>query len=72
MSVIDSGPGIDAALLPHIFDAFVTSKSGGMGLGLSISRTIIEAHGGQIRAENLPEGGAAFHISLPVAAAANA
>jgi signal transduction histidine kinase len=69
VSVVDSGPGIDAALLPHIFDAFVTSKSGGMGLGLSISRTIVEAHGGRIKAESLPGGGAAFHVTLPFATA---
>jgi signal transduction histidine kinase len=65
VSVIDSGPGIEATLLPHVFDAFVTSKAGGMGLGLSISRTIVEAHGGRIHAENSPAGGAAFHITLP-------
>jgi len=66
VSVIDSGSGIDAALLPRVFDAFVTSKPGGMGLGLSISRTIVEAQGGRIRAENLPAGGAAFHITMPI------
>jgi signal transduction histidine kinase len=65
VSVVDSGPGIPQALLPHIFDPFVTSKPSGMGLGLSISRTIIEAHGGRIRAENLPLGGAAVHFTLP-------
>jgi signal transduction histidine kinase len=65
LSVVDSGVGISPDLLPHIFNSFVTSKSGGMGLGLSISRTIAETHGGRIRAENLPGGGAAFHFTLP-------
>ena len=70
VSVVDSGAGIPAEMLPRIFDPFVTSKSTGMGLGLSISRTIVEAHGGQIRAENVPAGGAAFHFTLPFASAA--
>jgi signal transduction histidine kinase len=68
ISVIDSGAGIREDMLPRIFDPFVTSKSGGMGLGLSISRTIIEAFGGRMRAENLSSGGAAFHFTLPFAA----
>ncbi len=66
ISVVDSGAGIPADMLPRIFDAFVTSKSGGMGLGLSISRTIVEAYGGRMTAENLPSGGAAFHFTLPL------
>jgi signal transduction histidine kinase len=66
ISVVDSGVGIPADILPRIFDPFVTSKSGGMGVGLSISRTIVEAYGGHIRAENLPSGGAAFHFVLPL------
>ena len=65
VSVTDSGAGIDAAMLPRIFDAFVTSKPSGMGLGLSISRTIVEALGGQLSATNLPEGGATFRFTLP-------
>lgn len=69
VSVTDSGAGIDAALLPRIFDAFVTSKPGGMGLGLSISRAIVEAHGGRLGAHNLDEGGASFRFTLPFAAA---
>jgi signal transduction histidine kinase len=72
VSVVDSGPGIPLEVLPRIFEPFVTSKSAGMGLGLSISRTIVEAHGGRIRAENLLEGGAAIHFTLPFAAAAQA
>jgi signal transduction histidine kinase len=67
VSVSDSGAGIHPELLPRIFDSFVTSKTDGMGLGLSISRTIIESHGGRIWAENLPAGGAVFSFTLPFA-----
>jgi signal transduction histidine kinase len=66
-SVSDGGEGITPEMLPRIFDSFVTTKANGMGLGLSISRTIIEAHRGRIRAENLPSGGAAFRFTLPFA-----
>jgi C4-dicarboxylate-specific signal transduction histidine kinase len=65
VSVIDSGTGIPAQILPQVFDPFVTSKVGGMGLGLSISRTIVEAFGGRMRAESMPKGGAAVHFTLP-------
>jgi signal transduction histidine kinase len=65
VSVSDSGAGIDPDMLPLIFDAFVTSKPSGMGLGLSISRSIVEAHGGRLSADNLPEGGASFRFTLP-------
>ena len=67
--VSDSGDGFDAKLLPRAFDAFVSSKPDGMGLGLSISRTIIEAHGGRMAAENAPEGGAAVRFTLPLSPA---
>lgn len=63
--VSDSGPGIAPDMLPRIFDAFVTAKPVGMGLGLSISRSIVEAHGGRLVAANPPEGGASFHFTLP-------
>jgi two-component system sensor kinase FixL len=69
VSVADSGGGIPDELLPRIFEPFVTSKSTGMGLGLAISRTIIEAHGGDIRAENAQGGGALFRFTLPFAPA---
>ncbi len=65
VSVADSGIGIAAELLPRIFSSFVTTKPTGMGLGLSISRAIVENLGGRMRAENLPVGGAAFHFTLP-------
>jgi PAS domain S-box-containing protein len=68
--VRDEGPGIPAAELDKVFDAFVQSSqtkdgSGGTGLGLAICRKIIDAHGGSIHAENLPQRGAAFHIVVP-------
>lgn len=65
--VQDSGEGIAEHLLPRIFEGFVTSKAQGMGLGLTISRTIVEAHGGKIRAASRPEGGASMHFTLPLA-----
>jgi two-component system sensor kinase FixL len=67
LSVSDAGPGIDPASLDRLFDAFFTTRQDGMGMGLSISRSIVEAHGGRIWATNRPEGGARFHVSLPVA-----
>jgi signal transduction histidine kinase len=65
LTIRDRGPGIDPMMLDRIFQPFVTSKTSGIGLGLSISRSIIEAHGGRIWAENDPGRGAAFHITLP-------
>jgi signal transduction histidine kinase len=72
VSVADSGPGIPQESLGRVFDSFVTNKPDGMGLGLAISRTIIEAHRGQIRAGNAPEGGAVIHFTLPFASAQRA
>lgn len=64
--VEDSGRGIEAEHLPHLFDSFFTTKNTGMGIGLPICRSIIEAHHGQIRADsNSPLGGARFSFSLP-------
>ncbi len=69
VAVRDSGPGLDPASLEHLFDAFYTTKSSGMGMGLSICRSIIEAHGGRIWAEaNVPQG-ATFQFTLPWQAA---
>lgn len=65
-TVQDTGPGIDMEILPHIFDAFVTSKLTGTGLGLTISHDIIQQHHGRITAENAAEGGAVFSVWLPM------
>jgi signal transduction histidine kinase len=67
VAVGDSGHGIPADVLAHVFDPFFTTKPHGMGVGLSISRTIVEAHGGRLWAENSSGGGAAFRFTLPVA-----
>lgn len=65
VSVADRGRGIAAEDLERIFEPFVTTKAQGMGLGLSICRTIIQAHDGELWAENREEGGAIFHFRLP-------
>lgn len=65
VSVADDGPGIDPKLSDGLFNAFVTSRQDGVGLGLSISRTIIESHRGSIWAENRPNRGAIFRFRLP-------
>jgi PAS domain S-box-containing protein len=65
VAVIDSGPGIDLEHLERVFDAFYTTKSSGVGMGLSICRSIINAHGGRLWADtNLPRG-AVFQFTLP-------
>lgn len=64
ITVKDSGQGISEEKLAGVFEPFYTTKSNGMGMGLPISRTIIEAHGGKLWAENNPEGGASFHFTL--------
>jgi len=66
--VSDNGPGIADDILKDVFESFVTTKENGLGIGLSISRTIVEAHGGRIKASNLPGGGAAITFSLPLLA----
>ena len=66
VSLRDSGPGLDTATLEHLFDAFYTTKSSGLGMGLSICRSIIEAHGGRIWAGANEPRGAAFHFTLPL------
>jgi signal transduction histidine kinase len=64
--VNDTGPGIDPKKLHGIFEAFVTTKAGGMGLGLAICRTIIERHGGQLTATSDGKRGASFQFVLPI------
>lgn len=66
VTVADTGAGLDEVAMSRLFDTFYTTKSQGLGLGLSLSRSIIEAHGGRLWAENLPEGGALFHFTLPL------
>jgi C4-dicarboxylate-specific signal transduction histidine kinase len=63
--VHDTGPGLPADLLGRLFTPFVTTKSHGVGIGLAIARTIVEAHGGSIDARNSPVGGAIFTVTLP-------
>jgi signal transduction histidine kinase len=68
LAVRDSGPGIDPECLEHVFDTFYTTKPGGLGIGLSICRSIIEAHGGRLWVNaNLPRG-ASFQFALPAIA----
>ena len=66
ISVSDCGQGIAPEKLPRLFDSFFTTKETGMGLGLAIARSIIDAHQGRIFAENNPDGGATFRFDLPV------
>jgi two-component system, LuxR family, sensor kinase FixL len=65
VEVQDSGTGIAPDKLESIFDPFVTSKPQGLGMGLSICRSIIERHGGKIWAANNPDRGAKFSVTLP-------
>jgi len=64
VSVADTGPGIDPRIASQLFQPFTTTKREGMGIGLSISRTIIESHGGQITMEPNPGGGSIFRFTL--------
>ncbi len=67
VTVQDSGPGLDAATVDRIFEPFFTTKPQGIGLGLAISRALIEAHGGQLWADPAAGPGATFHLTLPFA-----
>jgi PAS domain S-box-containing protein len=67
VTVADNGPGVPPALEPRLFDSFVTTKPHGMGLGLAISRSIVEQHGGKIWYERAENRGSLFRFSLPAA-----
>jgi C4-dicarboxylate-specific signal transduction histidine kinase len=66
LSVRDHGTGIRYEVHERLFDQFFTTKEQGLGMGLAIVRSIVVAHGGQIDAENVADGGARFHFTLPV------
>lgn len=68
-SIADSGPGISKEVLARLFQRFVTTKPDGMGVGLSICRAIINAHGGEVWCDSASSGGATFHVKLPPATA---
>jgi signal transduction histidine kinase len=67
IKISDNGKGIDSTILPNIFDAFVTDKESGTGLGLTITYDIVTKHHGRIQAENNPHSGATFSVWLPCA-----
>ena len=67
ISIKDDGTGIDLAIMPRLFTKFATKSESGIGLGLFISKSIVEAHGGKIWAENNSDGaGATFYFTLPI------
>jgi two-component system sensor kinase FixL len=67
VAIFDTGPGIPDDVMPNLFQTFFTTKATGMGVGLSISRSIVEAHGGRMWAESNLSGGATFRFTLPTA-----
>jgi len=67
LAVTDTGSGIPQDVISKLFQPFFTTKSGGMGMGLAVSRLIVEAHGGRLWAENNPAGGATFRFTVPAA-----
>jgi signal transduction histidine kinase len=68
IAVSDNGQGIDSQAAQHLFKAFITTKPDGMGMGLAISRSIIEAHGGHLWTEANKDFGATFQFTLPIVA----
>ena len=70
VSVADTGGGIPPEIEAKLFQPFVTTKQEGMGIGLSVCRTIVEAHGGELRAEDAPGGGTVFRLTVPGLSAA--
>ncbi|HEV3216816.1 MAG TPA: ATP-binding protein [Vicinamibacterales bacterium] len=71
LTVRDSGVGVEPTMLDRLFEPFFTTKARGMGMGLSVSRSIIERHGGRLWASTTPGAGATFHVVLPMAASAS-
>jgi two-component system sensor histidine kinase TtrS len=69
LEVHDNGPGMEPSVLSELFTPFYTTKASGMGLGLAISRRIVEAHAGRLWADDARDGGATFHVTLPGVAA---
>jgi PAS domain S-box-containing protein len=67
VAVEDTGPGLDPAIAQRVFEPFFTTRSDGLGMGLSICRSIIEAHGGQLRVSPRAPHGTAFHFTIPIA-----
>jgi two-component system, LuxR family, sensor kinase FixL len=67
IEVSDTGPGVSDDVAQQLFKPFVTTKPGGMGVGLSISKRIVEAHGGEITMQRNEHGGATFRFTLPTA-----
>lgn len=65
ISVADTGPGLPEMVRARLFQPFVTTKANGLGVGLSVCRTIVEAHGGELRAESAEGGGTVFHLTVP-------
>ena len=68
IAIADSGPGLAPEIADRLFQPFVTTKPWGLGIGLSICRSIVDAHDGRLRASDNPGGGTVFHVSLPVPA----
>ena len=67
VAVEDTGPGLDPPIAQRIFEPFFTTKSEGLGMGLSICRSIVEAHGGQLWVSPRAPHGTAFHFTIPIA-----
>ncbi len=67
ISVADTGPGVPPEVAARLFQPFVTTKADGMGIGLSVCRTIVESHGGRLWMEPNPDGGSLFHFTVPIA-----
>ncbi|MGZ8975772.1 ATP-binding protein, partial [Methylomagnum sp.] len=68
VEVADDGPGIPAEARPRVFDPFYTTREGGIGLGLTVTRQIVDAHGGEIAVNASEWGGARFRVTLPAGA----